>query len=371
MKILYGIQGTGNGHITRARVMAKAFKARGVDVDYLFSGRPDDQYFDMEVFGNYRSFEGLTFVTSQGQVKNFETFQQAHLATLYADIQKLDVSKYDLIINDFEPISAWAGRLAKHGKKIPVINISHQASFIHSKVPVKGMSWLDKQLIRYFAPADIHLGVHWYHFGESILPPFIEHNEMECHQADPEHNDILVYLPFENLEQIIEVLNGQHKQRFTVYHPSVEQEDEHAAVTLKKPCRDGFLEDLTNCNGVIANAGFELSSEALTMGKKLLLKPLKGQFEQSSNAETLKQMGLATVMETLDDDVIDSWLLKDNNESINYPSDPNPVIDWILAGDYQDPTSLCKTLWQNIGLNSLAYGNLVNQGKMADQHSMV
>ena len=47
MKILYGIQGTGNGHITRARVMASCFKELGIDVDYVFSGRPEKDYFDM------------------------------------------------------------------------------------------------------------------------------------------------------------------------------------------------------------------------------------------------------------------------------------------------------------------------------------
>ena len=362
MKILYGIQGTGIGHITRARVMAKAFKDKGVDVDYIFSGRPADQFFDMDIFGNYRCFEGLTFKTSQGQVKNLETFQQAHLMKMYKDIQALDVSSYDLIINAFEPITAWAGRLAKHGKKVPVINISHQASFIHHRVPVKGMGWLDKQLVKYFAPADIHLGVHWYHFGETILPPFIEHSEIECHgfdDAEQEQQDILVYLPFEDINQIIDVLNGQHKQRFIVYHPEVNEEFEEAAVSLKKPSRQGFLNDLQNCSGVIANAGFELSSEALTMGKKLLLKPLKGQFEQASNAETLRQMGLATVMDSLDDEAIDTWLLKGNNESINYPSDPSPVVDWLLEGNYEDPVSLCQRLWRNIGLNSVVSSKAV------------
>ena len=278
--------------------------------------------------------------------------QQAHLMKMYKDIQQLDVSEYDLIINDFEPISAWAGRLAKQGKKVPVINISHQASFVHHNVPVKGMGWLDKQLIKYFAPADIHLGVHWYHFGETILPPFIEHSEFECHQ-EAVQGDILVYLPFEDIQQIIELLNGQHKHRFVVYHPEVKQEVEEAAVKLKKPSRDGFLQDLQNCSGVIANAGFELSSEALTMGKKLLLKPLKGQFEQASNAETLRQMGLATVMNSLDDEAIDAWLLTDSNESINYPSDPTPVVDWLLAGNYEDPVGLCQRLWRNIGVNAV------------------
>jgi UDP:flavonoid glycosyltransferase YjiC (YdhE family) len=35
MKILYGVQGTGNGHITRARIMAKAFADAGVQVDWV------------------------------------------------------------------------------------------------------------------------------------------------------------------------------------------------------------------------------------------------------------------------------------------------------------------------------------------------
>lgn len=35
MKIFYGVQGTGNGHIARARVMAKELKSAGIDVQFL------------------------------------------------------------------------------------------------------------------------------------------------------------------------------------------------------------------------------------------------------------------------------------------------------------------------------------------------
>ncbi len=38
MKILYGVQGTGNGHIARARAMSKAFESHDVQVDFLFLG---------------------------------------------------------------------------------------------------------------------------------------------------------------------------------------------------------------------------------------------------------------------------------------------------------------------------------------------
>ena len=45
MKILYGVQGTGNGHIVRARAMADAFQQRNVEVGFLFSDREPQRYF--------------------------------------------------------------------------------------------------------------------------------------------------------------------------------------------------------------------------------------------------------------------------------------------------------------------------------------
>lgn len=361
MKILYGVQGTGNGHITRARVMAKAFAERNIDVDFIFSGRPVDKYFDMEVFGNYRCFEGLTFATEQGKVNSVKTFNNLHLWQLYKDIKSLDITQYDLVLTDFEPISAWAvslhktfGKSKDKTKQIdelgyqvpPVINISHQACFTFKSVPTTGSNWFHRQLLKHFVPADINLGVHWYHFGEAILPPFIEPITSQNEQTQDDY--ILVYLPFEDLNEIVDLLNGQHDKNFLVFHPDVSEEKEFAAVKQCKLGREAFLNALANCSGVIANAGFELSSEALTLGKKLLLKPLQGQFEQASNVLTLTDLGLASCMEHLDEDAIEYWLQEVSNEPINYPSDPTPLVNWLLAGDYSEPNDLCQQVWQTV-----------------------
>ena len=76
MRILYGVQGTGNGHIARARVMAKAFALKdNVEVDFVFSGREPSKYFDMEVFGSYRTLQGLTFFTENGAVNKWKTLK--------------------------------------------------------------------------------------------------------------------------------------------------------------------------------------------------------------------------------------------------------------------------------------------------------
>lgn len=45
MRILYGVQGTGNGHLSRSRVVAKALAKHDIQVDYFFSGRQPEQFF--------------------------------------------------------------------------------------------------------------------------------------------------------------------------------------------------------------------------------------------------------------------------------------------------------------------------------------
>ena len=67
MRVLYGVQATGNGHISRARAMSKALAAYpDIEVTWLFSGRRKEKLFEMERFGAYEHRRGLTFVTEGG-----------------------------------------------------------------------------------------------------------------------------------------------------------------------------------------------------------------------------------------------------------------------------------------------------------------
>ena len=185
MKILYGVQATGNGHISRARAMGKYLAKAGVQVDYLFSGRPADQLFDMQQFGDYQVKRGLTFVTEAGKVNYWQTLQQASVKTLWQDIKTLDCSSYDLVLTDFEPITAYA---AKQQNKRSVA-LGHQYAFLH-KIPMEHANLVTHLMFRHFAPAQIQLGLHWHHFNQPILPPIIDEAE---HNADTEANKELVY----------------------------------------------------------------------------------------------------------------------------------------------------------------------------------
>ena len=343
MKILYGIQGTGNGHITRARVMANCFKELAIDVDYVFSGRAGQDYFDMQEFAQYRHFRGLSFNTKNGQVNSLQTLKNARIGKLITDIKSLNVKPYDFVLNDFEPISAWAAKRAG----VPVVGISHQAAFLSNSVPMFSKGILRKSFIKYYAPANIYLGVHWQPFADNIIPPFIANHQHENPVAVI--NKVLVYLPFENLDSIIDYLKDFPEKEFYCYHPNA-QNQSIRHIHLRSPSRASFLNDLSNTSGVIGNAGFELASEALKLGKKLLLKPLNGQFEQAANAQTLLAMRMAHVMNYLNPQALDDWNSAPQNKKINYPSDPTPLISWLAKKQWGDMQSLHKGLWGSVNL---------------------
>jgi uncharacterized protein (TIGR00661 family) len=63
---------------------------------------------------------------------------------------------------------------------------------------------------------------------------------------------------------------------------------------------------LYDCAGVISNAGFELASECLQLGKKILAKPLHVQMEQISNATALKQLGYGQTMTDIEPAVLEA-----------------------------------------------------------------
>jgi uncharacterized protein (TIGR00661 family) len=319
MKVFYGVQATGNGHITRARVMAKEFKKIGADVTYFFSGRDRSKMFDMDIFGDYICVPGLTFAIKDGSINIIDTFVLNNISTFINDIRTLDLSDYDVVITDFEPITAWAGKL--QNKK--VLGIGHQYAFDYNIPIIKG-NFISKQIMKLFAPVTVGLGLHWHHFNQPILPPIIETEP----NGDVQHSKILVYLPFENSEVVINTLSLFDDYDFFVYGSDVNTPCPNH-IQIFNPSREQFHHDLATCAGVICNSGFELVSEALQLGKHILVKPVQGQMEQASNALALTRLGYGWAMPEVDGRIIDAWLSLSNTTQVKYPNVARYVVEWL------------------------------------------
>jgi uncharacterized protein (TIGR00661 family) len=340
-KIFYGVQGTGNGHITRARVMAKALAQAGFKVDFQFTGRPESQYFDMDVFGDYQCRPGLTFHTENGQVSYLKTVLQSKALRFLSDINSLDFSHYDLVISDFEPVTSWAAK--KQKKK--VLGIGHQYAFSH-KIPREGSDPMADLVMKNFAPVDVGVGLHWHHFGQPILPPIIETPQLpETVQSDK----ILVYLPFENQQTVMNRLCPFEHIQFHVYAPEPIV-SKYPNIHFYPLSRDGFLRNLHDSAGIISNAGFEFISEALQLGKKILVKPLHAQMEQISNAAALQQLGYGHSMYELDVERIEHWLHERHALRITYPNVADVLVKWIADDMPTMDEDFIEDVWGSVNM---------------------
>lgn len=336
MKILYGVQATGNGHISRSRVMAKYLKQENVDVTYLFSGREKSKLFDMEIFGDYLHRRGLTFSTNLGKIDYFQSLLTNNIYSFLRDIFSLNVDDYDLIITDFEPITAWAAIRANK----PSLAIGHQYAF-GINTPIAGESFLAKQIMNHFAPAKQSVGLHWSPFNDNVLPPIIDIELEKSATKGP----ILVYLPFEDQQQVTAMLNKFCDSRFVQYSEEFE-DGEQQNVLLRQTCHQGFKSDLKQASGVICNSGFELNSECIYLGIPILTKPISGQMEQESNALAIEKLGLGQVMASLDIDKIDHWL---NNlppqKQQKIPDVAKAIVNWLTSNPKGEFSTIFQQLW--------------------------
>ena len=94
-----------------------------------------------------------------------------------------------------------------------------------------------------YTPINSTISSHFYHFNQTILPPFIE-NGLKNQDAVPTiKNTFLVYLAWEEQDQMIPILNTITGNEF-IYYSSVDQEVQIANVTLKPFSNKHFKEDL-------------------------------------------------------------------------------------------------------------------------------
>jgi uncharacterized protein (TIGR00661 family) len=343
MRILFGVQATGNGHISRSREIVRNLKEIGHHVSVILSGRDPSLLWDMEDFQPYTTLKGLTFFTYRGRIQYFQSAINLDFPEYFKDILSFNASDYDLVITDFEPVTA---RIAKW-HKIPSIGVGHQYAFLH-EIPTAGGNAVSRFVLKKFAPVDYPLGLHWHHFNYPILPPIVPRINNDSKKVSEDM--ILVYLPFEELTDIISLLKPLTSHHFHIYHKNVSAKDK-GNLHFRPYSRGGFLKDLKECNGVITNAGFELVSEALYLGKKLLVKPLARQMEQISNALAVSILDLGLVMNNLDRDFVSRFLETPRNTPIEYPDVARMIAEWIDNGKWIDLEGITRAAWEKAGVS--------------------
>ena len=331
MNILYAIQGTGNGHLMRALDVVPLLQARvaalGGRLDLLVSGPPADLPLPFDV--RYR-VGGMGFLFGKkGGINFVKTFRQFNSAGFVHDIRHLPVESYDLVINDFEPVSAWACRLRHR----PCVALSHQSTVLHPAAPrPKEEDPAGRAVLRHYAPSTAQYGFHFQEYAPGISTPVIRRQVRELTPTDEGH--YTVYLPAFDEETLVARLRYLSRSvQWEVFSKHSQVPADYGNVRVWPVSGGDFLQSLARARGVLCGAGFETPAEALYLGKKLLVVPMRQQYEQQCNAAALDKMGVPVVRSLKDKhlDRLDEWLHHGRPVPVHYPDRTGEVLDQLLA----------------------------------------
>jgi len=323
MRILYAIQGTGNGHMARAFEIIPELQKYGT-VDIAVSGIQTDINLPWPV--KYRLY-GLSFVFGKkGGVDLASTLKKTRLFRFIKDLFSIPVNQYDIIFNDFEPVVAWACKL--QGKKC--IGISHQSAVLHPDAPKPDKSdWFGKAILNCYAPVKHYMGFHFKSIGKNITTPVIRSDIRHAEKSTKGH--YTVYLPSYSDEKIMKILSQIKYIQWEVFSKHNKKPIQHENISIQPVDKEKFTGSFLSCTGILCNAGFETPAEALYLGKKLCVVPMKGQFEQQCNAAFLKSIGITTLNDFEKEvEIINEWVFFEKAKSIRYPDNVADVIEEII-----------------------------------------
>lgn len=284
MKIFYAVQATGNGHISRAMELLPHLKEYGT-VDIFLSGA--NSTLSLNAFIKYRS-KGLSlFYNCNGGLDYWQLVKKFQPLRLRQEIRDLPVEKYDLVINDFEYITAAA--CAK--KNVPSVNFGHQASFYSANTPrPEKKTAAGEWILKNYAKATRYVGLHFETYDDFIFTPVIKQDILQAESTDKGY--ITVYLPSYCEPELKRIFHGFPGHRFEIFSRQTTQVIKDRNITFIPVDSTLFNHSLIHCTGIITGGGFETPAEAIHLGKKIISIPIRAQYEQQCNAAALKQMGI-------------------------------------------------------------------------------
>lgn len=320
MKILYAIQGTGNGHISRAREIVPLLQKHG-DLDLLISGSQADVSLTEYVKYN---FHGFSYVFGKkGGIDFWRTFKEMNLRQFLKDMRSIPLKDYDLIINDFEPITAWACKI----NKIESVALSHQASFLSPLTPRPKKSEKHAEIVlKYYAPTTHQIGFHFKAYDNFIHTPVIR---KEIRALTPDNKGYYtVYLPAVDDKLIVKYLHQLPDIKWQVFSKHQQTPYEYKNVVVQHIDNNAFNKSLENCAGLFTGGGFEGPAEALYLEKKVLVMPMKNQFEQTCNAAAAATLGIPIVKQ-IDENLVPAlrkWVDHSQKIAVDFPDETEQIV---------------------------------------------
>jgi uncharacterized protein (TIGR00661 family) len=309
--ILYGVNGEGAGHSTRAREVLSHLVAQGHVVHVASFDRGLEnlkEHFDVtEIYGFRFSYVNNRVRYQRTIAKNLITVPQARKSLSHLK-DLVDQWQIDLVITDFEPLTCHVG----HKKRLPVISIDNQHFLTNAVVSYPKEYRHDaaaaKLVTRLMTPrANAYFVISFFDApirkrNTFLFPPLLRQEILAATPTEGDHVLVYVTSPAPALAKLLSSV----RCCFIAY--GFGREGQEKNILYKKPSLDSFFADLTSARAIVANSGFSLVTEALHLRKPYLAVPVSHQFEQIFNAYWLEKSGYGAYWEDLNKERVEAFL---------------------------------------------------------------
>ncbi|WP_146659220.1 glycosyltransferase family protein [Enhygromyxa salina] len=304
-RIVYALTSQGRGHSSRVTAMAEALEARGHELLFCAGGGAGGLLADQG--RNVIEVPVLRHLMHNNHIRLWTSLMQVGKKAIETRgvvdglVERFEAFRPNLLITDFESYSVRAAQ--RMG--LPLMCFNHQQMLTHTRYEVPRRyawdAWVARLVINTVMPQQpehVLLSSFFYpplryEQGATMVPPILRAAVREIEPSTGDH--VLVYHNDPTgVTGLIEAMQALSEHRFIAYNfqPPPDAARTMPNIEFKDPEIDGFLVDLASAKAVISTAGFTLISEALYLGKPLLVMPNGGIFEQTLNALYLKRENL-------------------------------------------------------------------------------
>src|SRR5665213_52962 len=215
--------------------------------------------------------------------------------------------------------------------KKPCVALSHQAAVLNKKSPhPDNFDPIGKLIIKNYAPANVQYGFHFRQYDKKVFTPVIRAAIRNAKIRNKKH--YTVYLPAYSDKKIIKVLSEIKEVEWQVFSKISKKSYVQKNIIIVPINNDSFVKSMASSAGVLCGAGFETPAEALFLEKKLMVIPMKGQYEQQCNAAALKKMDIP-VLKNLKKSKIEkiiAWVKNNDIVEVDYPNVTDKIIDGLF-----------------------------------------
>jgi uncharacterized protein (TIGR00661 family) len=300
VRIVYGVQSTGKGHLSRFLGLLPLFRRDGHDLLVLVTGRwdPPGYFIDALAGIRFRRFPGLPMVadgvggiSKRGTVRAFAT----RLPGLFNSFRKahrwINAFDPDLIVSDFDPVTG-SPFVAPGVFKVGIGNyftsarrdVEHPAGLRREWFNVRVA---DKMIT---SGLDVRIGCHFYPLDDECLPPILRPETLTM--APENRGHLVVYHAFPGLLPPVLAYATSHRATPVILYGYETRPRSLPDNVRLEADADRFLRDLATCEAFVGTAGFQSVAEAFYFGKKIVVQPIEGHYEQKWNASQLELHGM-------------------------------------------------------------------------------